>query len=38
VLARPDSTIVSLLERAGWKVAGADPGGVALVRPDDGSR
>jgi hypothetical protein len=38
VLARPDSTIVSLLERAGWKVAGTDPGGVALVRPDDGSR
>jgi hypothetical protein len=38
VLARPDSTIVPLLERAGWKVAGADPGGVALVRPDAGSR
>lgn len=38
VLGRPDSTIVALLERAGWQVVGTDPGGIALVRPEAGVR
>lgn len=38
VLARPDSTLVPLLEHAGWKVVGRDPSGVALVRPVPGRR
>lgn len=35
-LARPDNTLVKVLEDAGWRVVGLDPSGVSLVRPGPG--